>query len=375
MGTCLLRILVFAGVTGGLKMAHAQAPDTVRHVSPEIVLASPSIPQMVEAYAPLIVPVSIANHGQSPLRLKARPDGAPLQVAFEVSAGIDEFVSYSLWLRRVSPEAKEITLQAGQTTNGDIFVLLDYDKGYVFANPGLYNVRWRFYPGKDTSVVYSDTSTVRVIAQSAGNKAALSDLQRLALSHYGGDELPAGGVTTPEMKAALDGWGSKLLGKIVAQDTPHLVAPEENPQDRKEAELVQSLEALLQRHPDSAYSGYVARFLGLVYLKTFEHEVSHSGGEGWDTERLREHPAHAKASAYLADAEKRDLWPRPVALASLTTLHVMAKEWEQADSCLNKLKTDYQAVGGAQVATHLEQEMNKFKAKLERVKAAPIEKP
>ncbi len=344
--------------------------------------------QSVEVRAPLIAKIGLKNMGSEPLRLKVRPDGAPLQVGFEILEARGDFVEYPLSLWRAGPGGKEIELGPGQTTSGEILVLLDYDRGYVFGSTGLYSVRWYWYPGEQFSRAFSGIAQIRVKAQSEPNKRALSDLQQLALTHYGGDQLPSGGLDSRDMSEALEGWGVKLLAKVIAQDRPLLIAPDQNPQDHKQAELVGSLEELLERHPNSSYSPYIARFLGLVHVKTFEQEISLAEGRSWNeagkapewtTEKLVSEPAHAKALRYLTIAEEADLWPRTTATLHLGRLHVMAQEWEKATATIESVRAQ-PVTNSGELALELEKAMMAYKSKVEErasrpTSGAPSERP
>jgi hypothetical protein len=160
-----------------------------------------------------------------------------------------------------------------------------------------------------------------------------------------------------------------VLKRAIKRTKPLLLNPERNPADKKEVELLESLAALLERHPDSAYSGYIARYLGLVHLATFEHEGSVIGHETWDTARCRAHPDYPKALQYLTVAKDADLWARTTALENLAFLHTCAQEWDKVTECLTALRTEYADVGGTGIADRLDEQMTRFRAKLEARRA------
>ena len=112
------------------------------------------------------------------------------------------------------------------------------------------------------------------------------------------------------------------------------------------------------------YSGYIARYLGLVYVKTLEHEGSLAGWPERDPERARAHPAYTKGLRYLTMAKDANVWPGTTALENLVLLHLLTQEWEKAKECLRDLHTEYGDVGGTEIADRLEDQMARFRAKV-----------
>jgi len=153
------------------------------------------------------------------------------------------------------------------------------------------------------------------------------------------------------------------------------IFPQLDPADRKEAELVDSLTELLNQHPNSSYSGYIARFLGLVHVKTFEHEISLRGAGSWgETKTSPEHEAitqlcqseYEKALRYLTLASQSHLWPRTTAPLQLARLYGMAEEWDKANDVCDSLRTKYADQKGAILADKIQNEMSKYREKIAR---------
>ena len=230
-----------------------------------------------EAREPVTARVTLTNLGGEPFRLSVRDNGAPYGVGLHVFRDDSSYTKHGLWLKRNGPEPREFELGGGESTGGDILVLLDFGKDYVFSDPGQYHIRWWWSPGVGFAKVYTDELRVTVVRSSQVNEDFLDQLELVAFRYHGGEAPDTLDLSTPEAKKGLDREGLLLLGQIIRQNKPHLVDPERNPADRKEAELVEALTGLLDHQPDSSYSGYVARFLGLVHVKTFEHEVSPRG--------------------------------------------------------------------------------------------------
>lgn len=370
----MIRTLVLLATIAGMAYGQTEKPAARRTVPDNVALEVSLERTTFEVREPVIAHVTLTNIGDKPFRLYICDSGAPLHVAFQVARLNASFDNHSLWLERSGPGATQVELGPGESTSGDILVLLDYGKGYVFASPGSYTVRCRVF-GK----IHSDELAVTAISSSRVNEDLLSSLEALAVRYHGGVVPDALTLSSPEAEKGMDREGSLLLGQIIRQNSPHLVDPEHNPADKREAELVEALTGLLDRHPNSSYSGYIARFLGLVHIKTFEHEISHRGAESWgETKASPDHKEvtrlcqseYNKALRYLTVASQADLWPRTTAAFHLVRLHGMAEEWDKANACLVKLRTKYAESDGVERADELERQMANYKAKLERRKAA-----
>jgi len=329
----------------------------------------------INRYDPLIVRVTLTNKDAHPLTLETRRDGAPYTLASLVGRGSGPFERADQWLMRSGPEYRDRelrkTLQTGESTRGEfLIVFAGPPTGLPFAEPGRYRVRVAFQPDAHFAPNYSNDIIVTVSSNDDGNGALLRELDALFFEHHGHDREAMIRNVGPEYHVGID-----LLKHMIAQDRPHLVAPDERPQDQKEAELVHSLAELLDRHPNTTYSGYIARYLGLVHIKTFEHKVSFDEGRIWretgkppthDADALKKQPAYKDALRYLTLAEECDLWPRTTAIRHLAMLHVITQEWEKVHIHLNELRTRYRDSNGAKVAAEVEAEMSAYRAKVDQ---------
>jgi hypothetical protein len=285
------------------------------------------------------------------------------------------YTQHALWLERKGPQPREIDLPPGESTGGEILVLLDFGKEYVFSDAREYHIRWRWSPGRGFAEVYTDDLRVAVVPSSRVNEDFLDRLELIALRYYVGDDADTLDLSAPEAEEALDREGVLLLSKIISQQKPHRVDPKRNPADTKEWELVESLTDLLDRYPDSAYSGYIARFLGLVNLETLEREASWEGwGEG-DPGRVRAHPAYMKALRYLTMAKDANVWPRTTALENLVWLHGLAQEWGKTAEHLVVLREGCADIGGVAIAEKLQGQIQRFRKKVEARKAKELPPP
>lgn len=363
--------LGFLTIIAGSNYVQAEESGPLRYFPHAVKLGISFERTKFETHEPIIARVTLTNLSERAFRVELRRNGPPVSISLEVASIDQPYRSYALWLRRTGPEREEIELQPGESTVGDILVLLNYGKGkYVFPNAGTYRVRCCWLPAGGFVKVYSDEFQVKVVPSSAVNNDVLTELERIAMKYHDIQLSVLNELKPSVAKKELEREGLLVLARIVRQRKPHLVIPERYPSQQREGELVKSLEDLLERHPNTSYSGYIARFLGLVYVKTFEHEISHAGGEHWGTEKMRAHPAYPKALQYLTKASETELWPRTTALINLSKLHGMAKEWNKVSQCLTALRTRYADVDGKQLADGLQREMNKFRTKVERHKRA-----
>lgn len=361
--------LAFLTIFFGSNYVQAEGSEPQRHFPHAVALDISFDRTTFEAREPLIARVTLTNHSDSAFRLELRRNGPPIGVSLEVASIDQTYRSHALWLRRIGPEREEIELQPGDSTIRNLLVLLNHgNETYVFPSAGTYQVRCYWVPERSVAKVYSNEFQVTVVAPSTDNRDVLTELEHIALQYHGLNTAAFNEMRASDAKKALEREGLLLLARIVRQQKPHLVIPERDPSQQKEAELVESLKDLLDRHRDSSYSGYIARFLGLVYVKTFKHEVSHAGGKHWDADKMRAQPTHQKALQYLTMASEAELWPKSTAFVSLAQLHGLAKEWDKASECLDSLRTQCKNVNGVEIADKLESELKRFRAKTQHRK-------
>ena len=390
LGICFVIVVNCAAAQPDGEAGKAWREDRLRRgVSPERVESDrlPPLEQNIEvvmraamtriaAYEPLIVNVTLTNRDGVPLDLEARDDGLPYGTASVVTWRGGAAVRRNQWLEHYesAPGAHEITLAPGESTTGELLIMLGGGPtGIAFPVPGTYTVQCACQPDGRFAPVMSNEIRVSVDMLSEQEKSFFSDLRRLSIGYYGVNEdwlIQKEGEEVRKLE-----FGLEILRRLLRHAKPLLIEPERNPRDKKPAELVTLLEALLERYPDSAYSGYIARYLGLVHLATFEHEGSVIGHETWDTVRCRAHPDYQKALQYLTVAKNADLWPRTTALENLAFLHACAQEWERAQECLTALRTEYADVSGTEIADELESQMTRFRQKLEARRARQADTP
>lgn len=226
--------------------------------------------EAVVALEPVIVRITLTNRDEEPLTLEVREDGMPHAVASLVSRGGDSFFRHNQRLSRSGPGARQIILRPGESTSGTFLVLMGGPPtGLPFAEQGRYRIKVEWQPDPAATPSYSNVVELTVLPDDRGNTAFLEELSEITYTFYGYDK---------ESVIRSNGEdyiiGIRLLKKIIRQQKPHLVDPKRSPADQKEARLVEELGELLDRYPNSCYFGYIARFLGLVHLKTLEHDLS-----------------------------------------------------------------------------------------------------
>ena len=367
--SCLLIALLHtdAALTGNAQAGYFQGslPSFPHAVELDIAVES----DQLEAYDPLIARVTLINRGTKPLALKVHEDGAPASLVSMVARRDEEFFQHDQWLTRSGPTVQPVSLAPDESTAGELLILFGGPPtGCAFSEPGQYYVKFAWQPNEHFAPVYSNVISVVVSPETRGNRGLLDDLSAVFCAHSGWSQES---IARSKQEGVFV--GIRLLQRVIAQEKPHLVDPDRNPSDRKESELVESLTRLLDRYPNSSYSGYIARFLGLVHVKKFEHDLSRSGAGSWKS--LKGAPAYKdiasaceieyrKALDYLTIASTADLLPRTTAEANLARLHGLAEEWDDASAVCEKLRADYVGEAGAAIADTIESEMRQYRAKL-----------
>ena len=367
MRSWILSGLTFLASYASANYAKADGPESQRPFPHPVGLAISFERMSFETREPIIARITLTNHGGSTFRLKTRRGGAPADIGLDVAPIDQPYRTYALLLKSSAPETDEIELQPGASTAGDLLVLLDYGQSsYVFPRMGSYQVRCHWAPGREFAKIFSDEVQVTVESSSAVNTGLLTEIERVAMKYHGLKLSELDQLTPSDARKGLEREGLLVLARIIRQQKPHLVVPEMYPSQQRESEMVARLENLLLRYPDSSYSAYIARYLGLVYVKSLEHKVSHAGGDHWDTARIQAQPDYPKALRYLKEAAEKDLWPRTTAIVNLGRLHALAKEWDKAEECVNLLRTRCADVNGSRVSDELERGIRKFREKTER---------
>lgn len=342
-------------------------PSLAHHIEVELVIDATRI----ETYAPVIGRISIANRDNKPLTLTVRKDGAPYRLASLVARGDESFFRHHQWLRTSGPSSREITLAPGESTTGEILILFGGPPtGAPFAEPGEYRVKFGCQPDQHFAPVYTNVVELTVLTDDRGNAVFLDELSELVYSHYGWDRES---VVRNNSEDYIP--GMEILRKIIKVQKPHRVKPD----NEKELRLIESLTDLLDRHPNSSYSGYIARYLGLLHIHAVmdefslgRHEVRENAEDPslWDGTACRADPSYKKSLQYLTDADKSSVWPRATAIGNLAVLHMVAQEWDKANACLTTLRTKYAQSDGIQRANELERQMARYKSRLARREAA-----
>jgi hypothetical protein len=330
----------------------------------------------IRAFEPLIVGVTLTNRDSTPLQLHVRDDGLPDRLASVVTHPDGAIFRHHQWVtpQETAPGSHEELLAPGDSTTGEVVILFGGPPtGVAFPVPGTYTVQCACQPDGRFAPVMSNEVRVTVEKITNEETSFFSELRALSLSYYGLNEdymVEREGEYVREYE-----FGLKLVRRLLRHTKPILIDPERNSRDKKAAELVKSLEAMLERHPDSAYSGYIARYVGLVYLKTLEHEGSLEGWGERDPQRVRAHPAYAKALRYLTMAKDANVWPRTAALENLVMLHGLAQEWGKAKAYIATLREQCAGIGGGPIADQLEAQMKEFRAKMESHRAEQASEP
>lgn len=329
---------------------------------------------VIVAFAPAIARIRLTNRGDVPYGLDVRKDGAPYALMFTTAHNGEERFRHDQWIRRSGPQKHKVVLAPGDSTEGDVLIFFGPPTGFAFSDPGVYSVQVAFQPDQQPAPVYTNEVLLNVVKDDRENRVFIGELNELAYEHFGFDREI---LRRNQGERILIGY--QLMHEILKVQGPHLIDPEGDAYNRERARLVKTLTRMFERYPDSSYAGYIARFLGLVHVMTFEHGISHRGAGSWgETKASPDHKEvtqlcqseYEKALRYLTNASQADLWPRTTAAFQLARLHGIAEEWDKVDVCLRELRTEYADSDGVQLADELERQMAKYKAKLGRHKAA-----
>jgi hypothetical protein len=354
--------VTLCGITG---LLYAQRPTTgasglePASLAPRAKLELLPARSELIAFEPLIVRVTLTNLGGEPLRLDVRESGAPYDLLTRISRDGTSCTEHNQWLRRTGPKGRPAILGPGESASGDLLVVFDKRvPGVVFPDPGTYQLKVCWSSGTDSEPLCSAAIALNVADDNGVNKALLRDLERVAIDYYGYDPQVVERLPADQRVA-----GVQLLARIIDQQRPLSRPSPGSAEAQNDAALVASLADLLRQHPDSSYSGYLARYLGLIYLQDFRNTT---GLRGDYQSKLTAEPAYEESLRYLAVAEKADLWPRATATFHLAALHGLAQEWDEANARLDTLRSKYAGAGGTKLADDLAAELQEQKAQLEK---------
>lgn len=342
------------------------------------VLAQP-VTTSIRAYEPLILNVRLTNRDTRPLRLEVRDDGLPYGIASVVTQPDGGILRLHQWLvhSEASPPGHDVTLGPGESTTGELLIIFGGPPtGVAFPVPGTYTVQCACQPDGRFAPVMSNEVRISVGKASRRETDFFSELRALSIWYYGTNEeylIEREGEEIRQFE-----FGLNLLRRFIRETKPGYTDPERDPADEKTAELLESVATLVERYPDSAYSGCLARFLGLVHLHAFGREIGretarawHETGKGptWKSEELRGRASYQKALRYLTKANEGDLWPRTAVPANLASLHTLAQEWNESEKYLVILREKCADFGGPEMADRLETRMSGARKRAESDKS------
>ncbi len=363
----ILAIAVSPMALGGPEKRLSLPP---RHIDLSLTISQDVIP----VFAPVIARIKLTNKGDPPLSLDVREDGAPYAIIFITTHNGGKDFRHDQWLRRSGPTKHNIVLAAGESTEGDVLIFFGPPTGFAFGESGEYSIQIAYQPDRQHAPVSSKKVILNVVEDGRENRAFVEELTELAYEFFGYDREMFRHNNGEQILA-----GYKLMHEILKVQRPHLVDPDGDEYNRKQASLVESLTKLLIRHPNSSYSGYIARYLGLQHIHAVmdefslgRHEVRENAEQPslWDGTACRADPSYEKSLQYLTKADESNLWPRTTAIVNLALLHMVAQEWDKANGCFTELRTKYAESDGVRCADELQRQMAEYKAKLQHHKAA-----
>ncbi len=304
----------------------------------------------VAALSPLAVTLQVANVGAVPLTIPVAKDGAPTGwIAHLVGPGSEQMECSPLQVG-VQRHAREMVLEPGQETNGSGLLLsAGQPGGYVFPQEGRYTLRVT-YTGSSGSVSLAGELQIDVTEGAADTRALVSLLGPIGIDLFGLDRIRA--ERDPDFRVL----GSvKLLMHVIACESGEIFDPQTERGSRYHRVHAQ-LDDLLVRYPETEYSGFLARYLGLHAMKAYERKHSTS------TPLAHETASSDGALAHLELAANRATWPLHASLAALGDLHVLRRDWESVARTSGRLRA-IGAPGGTEGATRLDTRASKYRAK------------
>lgn len=366
---------VYAGglIMFGMQVAIPSLSADEAQVDVDIVVAVDSA--KVVDHSPIIAHVTLTNIGETPIPVNVCKDGLPYALAVMIAPGGEPFARHDQWLTRPGPEFAELMLEPLEQTTGDLLI---WTTGILFSNIGDdYRLKVVWSSNVERLRFESNMIDVSVVTESEENEQLLQGLDVVACRYYGYDPTAVIHLPVDAHIAQQD-----ILKRMFNQQAPHLVDPTRRPEDKKKAKMIEELHDLLEQYPDSSYSAYIARYLGLVHLNTLEHEYSLAGAKAWretgkdiewNASKFRGDPEYQQALRYLTMADNAGIWPRTCAQRNLAWLHGLAREWDKFEACCDRLRTEYADLNGAELASQLEKTMQRFKKRIQHSESVPNE--
>jgi hypothetical protein len=285
-------------------------------------------------YAPCRITYELRNNGDAALPLALTFAGLPAQLELHLQDSLGKRRTCSI--AEVEDQSFSFLLRTGESLQGTCLVGVT-PEGFFFRELGEFRATLVLHTSD--ADLRSEEFRITVVPSAPSTEHPLRELSRIALKRQGVsiDDFDLANRQTLAETYALTG---ELLAELARCDRPHLVDPSRSARDRRDSEMVEELRKYVESFPDGPYCTIVARFVGLVDLKTFEHSVSRenhdrlkSGLEPIPVEALRVRTEYRNATRYLlkaAEAQDRD-W---IATYNLALGYELVHDNEKVDSIL-----------------------------------------
>lgn len=324
----------------------------------------------VPAGAPARVQVSFSNVGTSPLELLVDEGGAPMRAHPAIAYEHGDFEAEDQGWIRFSGKGQRVRLDPGGSASGETLVFVSrHPPGLAFQRPGRYRLKLKYVDPQYGLAVESNVVELEARGHGDDVTQSLRTLRDAAHAYYDISREVADTRPADEPGREVDLLAEILMCKGVGN-------PPDDASDRQRRDaLLSELRVFVDRFPESPYAGYAARYLGMVYLKEFEHNVSLSEAKSRqetglrptrDPEALRSLSEYRLAVQYLEKASDKELWPRDAATYHLGLAFVMAEQWDDVTRVKSRLRQLGEGSGGPLAADRLEDQEQDYRERLER---------
>jgi len=354
--SCVVAVAV-CGVAGVRAQSQQVAPIPHRIdlvISPD----AATIPRL----APAILKVTVVNRGQSTIEVNVCDDGAPAELRSMVGSAGGDLDARAEHMLRFDRNRHKISLEPGSAVSGEVLIVFGPPGGFAFESSGTYRVRLAHQPDPRLKSVESNDVLIEVKDLGLDNRAFLEELTDISVEYFGYD---MGARSEEKLRPLLS--AAQLLRKILSSHWPDRVKEDASTYEKRRAELKASLSELIERYPDESYTPYIAQYLGLIELDTFEYlgSVGNFDERGVTLAERIEHENYKGALRYLTIASDSNCWPRILGPSALARLFTLAHQWEESKDMAHRLRSEFGDIGGSRAADRASAMTDRYRAKCE----------
>lgn len=379
-GYCMVAIAVGASllsVTTGAECLSAPGPRLnggIDHLTLRL-----SVNELhVERMSPVRLAVDIENRGDAPATVALSGLGIPCQLYVEVrKISNDQWVAHALGRCRGGTLEYSQQVQLGQEVRFDAMLLTaPRESGRIgpgdllFSDVGEYSIRVAWKTSEADRHVYSNEIRVAVSELDQRERRRLCSLGRIMIDYQGGDQYLLDGLDEETKITTLEVAGLSLVEMCVFDGICELEKGE------KEERLIESLGAWCESNRESRFAAYVAKYVGVVYVRWLEEQFGveairrrvESGREGrFAQAEVVASEEYGKARAYLDIAERGSAWPSWVSPFWHGIRCGLAQDATGMAECVRQLRQSSYGPVGIKWAAELERLVGKNERDVARI--------